>query len=62
MLTARAMRRFHAALTVVWLALIVPSVLWWSESVPWLVLISVYANVAGHFGAYQASRAEETQT
>lgn len=58
-ITAKGMTRFHAAMTVLWGLLIIPSLLWWSQSVPWLVLISVYANLAGHFGAYQASRAEQ---
>lgn len=60
--TARFLRHFHAAMTVTWAVLIVPSVVWWKDSVPWLVVISVYANVAGHFGAWQASRAETENT
>lgn len=38
--------------------LIVPTVLWWHDSVLWLGLISCYANAVGHFSAYQGSRAE----
>jgi hypothetical protein len=52
----------HATLTVVWLVLLVPSVLWWSQSIPWLVFMSVWANVAGHFSAWQGSRAEDNQS
>lgn len=53
-------RRIHAALTVVWLGMIPVSLLTGlKQSVPFLVGISVYANVAGHFAAYQGSRAEE---
>lgn len=58
-ITARTWARFHLVLTFVWAAAIIPSVLWWSESVPWLVALSVWANIAGHFGAYQASRGEQ---
>lgn len=53
------LRRFHGVMTVAWLLLILPGVALWRDSVPFLVAISIYANVAGHFGAWQASRAEE---
>lgn len=49
--------RFNLVLTFVWIALLVPSLLWWKTSVPWLVAISVYANIVGHWSAYQGSRA-----
>lgn len=55
-------RRTHATLTIVWLLLIIPSVLWWRDSIPWLVGMSVWANVAGHFSAWQGSRAEDNAT
>lgn len=53
-------RRFHAVLTVAWGIAIVPTVIWWRDSVLWVALISCYANSVGHFSAYQASRAEES--
>lgn len=58
-LTPRRMRRFHAAMTVAWGLTIPPAILLWRDSVPFLVAISVYANLAGHFAAWQGSRAEE---
>lgn len=53
------LRRFHAAATVAWLLLIVPSLLWWKDSILWVVLMSVWANVASHFSAWQGARAED---
>ena len=53
--------QFHKWATIVWILLLVPSVLWWSETIMWVVLMSVWANIAGHWSAYQASRAEEKQ-
>jgi len=53
-----AHERLHFVLTVLWVLLLIPSVLWWKDSVPWLVIISVYANVSGHFAAYEAARQE----
>lgn len=53
------MARLHLALMGVWVVLIVPTVLWWSESVLWVLIISIYANIVGHWSSYQASKAEE---
>jgi hypothetical protein len=51
--------RFHLVATFVWAALAVPTVLWWRDSVFWVALMSLYANLVGHWAAYQAARAEE---
>lgn len=55
----RYLRRFHAVMTIVWLALAVPSLLWWKSSITWVIVLSVWANVASHFGAWQGARAED---
>lgn len=47
-------------MTVLWVVLVVPTLLWWRESILWVAFMSLYANVVGHWSAYQASRAEET--
>ena len=52
---------FHKWATIVWILLLIPSVLFWSEAIMWVVLMSVWANIAGHWSAYQASRAELKQ-
>jgi hypothetical protein len=57
----RFWRRVHLALTLVWVALAVPTLLWWRDSVAWVAAMSLYANVAGHWAAFQASRAEERE-
>lgn len=53
--------RFHATATLTWLALTVPTVLLWRDSVLWVALMSVWANVAGHWSAWQATRAERSE-
>ncbi|HEX5543629.1 MAG TPA: hypothetical protein VFX60_19100 [Micromonospora sp.] len=53
------LRRLHAALTILWLLLIVPTLLWWRHSVPWLLFVSIYAIVISHATAWQAARAED---
>lgn len=52
-------RRVHLVCTFVWLSLAVPTVLWWKTSIAWVAWMSLYANVVGHWSAWQASRAEE---
>lgn len=52
------MRRVHGGATLVWVALAVPSVLLWRESIAWVVFMSVYACITGHWSSYQAASAE----
>lgn len=52
-------RRLHLVLTLVWAGALLPTLLWWRESILWVAFMSLYANVVGHWSAYQASRAEE---
>jgi hypothetical protein len=42
-----------------WAALLVPTLLWWRDSILWVAAMSLYANFIGHWSAYQAARAEE---
>lgn len=51
--------RVHGTLTLIWLLLIVPSILLWSESLLWIVFMSVWANVYGAASAWQAAKAED---
>lgn len=55
----RYLRSVHGSLTLVWLGLVVPTVIWWRESVFWISLMSIYAIVVSHAGAWQAARAED---
>ena len=54
--------RLNIAMTCVWAILFVPGLLWWRESVPFLVLVSIYANFVGHLsgvaGAVAARKAD----
>jgi hypothetical protein len=47
--------KIHLALTVLWLLATPAIVVWLRESVPFLVFISVYAVVIGHWSAYEAA-------
>ncbi|HWS55499.1 MAG TPA: hypothetical protein VN228_15280 [Pyrinomonadaceae bacterium] len=49
----------HTVLTLVWVALVVPTLLWWRESVFWVALMSLWANIASHWAAREAAKAKE---
>jgi len=56
--SARTLTRLHLGLAGIWLLLAVPTLLWWQNSVAWLVWMSLYAIVASHLAGWQAARAE----
>lgn len=53
------MRKFHAAAVVVWVLLIPPTLFWWKESILWVAMMSIWANIASHWSAFQATGAEQ---
>lgn len=53
------LRKFHGWATVFWLFMAIPSAFLWSASIPYLVALSVYAVVTGHWSSWQAARGEE---
>lgn len=55
------MRALHGWLTVIWFVAAVPICIYLNDSVPFLVFISVYAVVTGHWSSWQAARVEEKQ-
>lgn len=50
--------RFHGYATLVWVLLMIPSLLLWKESLLWVIIMSVWAAMMGHWSSWQASRAE----
>jgi hypothetical protein len=62
MTAPRVLARFHAVATIVWIVAIPVSVLTGlRDSVPFLVFLSLWALVSGHWAAWQAARAELAQ-
>lgn len=57
-ISSTQLRRFHATATIVWSILLIPSLIWWKDSILWVILLSVWANIASHGGAWSAARAE----
>jgi hypothetical protein len=55
------MRKIHGWLTIVWFLAAFPIMYFWSENITFLVFVSVYAVVTGHWSSWQASRVEVRQ-
>lgn len=60
-ITAKHMKWFHLGMAVLWILLTIPTLLFWSQSVLWVSLMSLYAIIIAHIGAYQGARAERAQ-
>lgn len=58
-MTAPQWRKVHGVAMIVWALLAIPTVLVWKQSILWVAFMSLYANFASHFSAWQASRAED---
>lgn len=58
-LTPKMIKKMHLAAAALWVLLAIPSVIWWKNSVLWVIIISIYANVVGHLSGYTAARADE---
>lgn len=57
-MTGKQLVKFNFICTIVWVLLIFPTLLWWKESILWVALMSIWANIVGHFSAYIAARSE----
>lgn len=45
----------HRGLAALWVALAVPGVLWWKQSILFVILASLYANVASELSTSEAA-------
>lgn len=61
MTTVKVLKWFHLVMMGVWLLLAIPGLLFWKESIIFVIILSLYANIAGEFAAYQGARGEEKQ-
>lgn len=57
--TPKVIKKAHLYMSFIWVILAIPSVIWWKDSVLWVIIISIYANVVGHLSGYTAARADE---
>jgi hypothetical protein len=52
---------FHKWATLAWIALTIPTLLVWKESILWVALMSVWANIAAHWSAFEGAAAKAAQ-
>ena len=52
-------KRCQLVAAIMWFVLAIPSVIWWKDSVLWVIIISIYANIVGHLSGYRAARADQ---
>lgn len=41
---------------IFWMCMILPTILWWRESVLWVAMMSLYANIETALGAHEARK------
>jgi hypothetical protein len=56
----RRARWLHLVMAISWTLLMVPTLLWWKNSILWVASMSLYANVAAHLSGFQGARAERS--
>lgn len=56
---AHVLVKFHFFMMIFWALLVIPTLIWWRESILWVAFMSLYANFVGHFSGWDAARAEE---
>lgn len=60
-MSAATGRRVHLALLTLWTVIGIPVSFLLRESVPWLVFLSVYAIIVGHWSGFSAERPSEVE-
>lgn len=50
--------RYHSWAAWFWFIMIIPSVIWFRQNILWVIVISLYANLATEWGSWQSTRAE----
>jgi hypothetical protein len=58
-MTAPSDRQVHLLLLFVWVLLLVPTIIWWRDSILWVAFMSLYAIITSHWGAYEAAKAKD---
>ncbi len=46
----------HVSLAIMWALLLIPTLIWWKESILWVATMSLYANFVGHLSSYEAAK------
>lgn len=52
----------HLVLAALWAVLVIPAVLWWADSIIFVILLSLYANFEASLAAHHALRGESKKS
>lgn len=52
----------HLVLAIFWAVLVVPALLWWKDSIIFVILLSLYANFEASLAAHHALRGADKHT
>lgn len=58
-MTPETGRRIHLAMLLAWIIVGIPISMWLRQSIPWIVFLSVYAIIVGHWSGWSAERPTE---
>jgi len=58
-MTPKVGRRIHAALMIFWIVVGLPVSYLLRQSITWIVVLSVYSIIVGHWSGYSAERPSE---
>jgi len=50
---------FHRISAATWALLLIPSLIWWRDSVTFVIIASIYANIKSDWGAAEAADEHE---
>lgn len=42
-----------------WISLIIPTLIWWKESILWVAIMSLYANIEASASAHEAQKDQQ---
>ncbi len=58
---SEAWKRRHLYMAWLWLLLAIPALVWWKESVLFVILLSLYANIEASLSAHNAQRLRDKE-
>lgn len=46
----------HLIMAIMWLCLAIPTIIWWKNSILWVLIMSLYANFEASMAAHHAKK------
>ena len=52
---------YHRIAAYFWMLMIIPTLIWWKDSILWVAFMSLYANIASEFAAMHSKKTADKQ-